>query len=80
MERKKAYFITGIITVLAGLVVWLLWENAIRSYWVVVQIGAMYGFIRGAFDLGRWIAKPLSVPRIPKSNSPAQFTKRGWEV
>lgn len=80
MDRGKAFFITAVIAILAAVLIWLLWENAIRSYWVVVQIIALYGFVRGAVDLGRWIAKPLSAPRIPKSNSPAQFTKRGWEV
>ena len=66
MERVKAYVITTIIVVLFGAVVWLLWNNAIRSYWVVCQIVALYGFIRGAFDIGNWVASPPKTKIEPK--------------
>lgn len=80
MEKTKAYFITAIIVILFGSVVWLLWNNAIRSYWVVCQMVALFGFIRGAIDLGRWIAKPSPNRCLPKGKSPADYTKYGWEV
>ena len=80
MEKTKAYFITAIIVILFGSVVWLLWNNAIRSYWVMCQMIALYGFVRGAIDLGRWIARPTQARALPKAKSPADYTKNGWEV
>lgn len=80
MDRGKAFFITAVIAILVAALVWLLWENAIRSYWVVVQIIALYGFVRGAVDLGRWIARPSVMRVLPKGKSPADYTKYGWEV
>lgn len=78
MGKGKAYFITAVIVIFAAALIWLLWENAIRSYWVVVQIIALYGFIRGSIDLANWVAKPESGAhkRIP---GPEQFTKYGWD-
>lgn len=80
MQRQKAFFITSIIVVLVGTLIYLLWANAIRSYWVVCQIIALYGFIRGSFDLGKWIAKPTETRSLPRGKSPSDYTKRGWEV
>lgn len=80
MDKAKAFFITGIIVILAGSLIWLLWNNAIRSYWVVCQMIALYGFVRGAIDLGKWIAKPMQARALPKGKSPADYTKDGWEV
>lgn len=80
MAKGKALLITGIIVILAGILIWLLWSSAVRSYWVVCQLIALYGFVRGAFDLGKWIATPTKTQELPKGKSPADYTKRGWEI
>lgn len=78
MGQAKAYFITAVIVIFAAALIWLLWENAIRSYWVVVQMIAMYGFVRGSIDIARWVAKPDAKEqrRIPGQE---RFTRRGWD-
>lgn len=75
MERVKAWIITAAIVLLFGTVVWLLWANSIRSYWVVCQIVALYGFIRGAFDVGNWVASPVPQKSTPKHKTGKKFEK-----
>lgn len=79
MGKWKAYFITAIIVIFAAALIWLLWNNAIRTYWVVAQIIAAYGFIRGAIDLGKWIAQPQAEPEHLKVDKPEDYTENGWE-
>ena len=74
MERVKAWIITIVIVLLFGTVVWLLWANSVRSYWVVCQILALYGFVRGAFDVGNWVASPVPPKAEPKHK---KFEKGG---
>jgi hypothetical protein len=78
MGKGKAYTLTAIIVIFAAVLVWLLWENAIRAYWVVCQIIALYGFVRGAIDLGKWIAKPQPSPTHLQVVKPEDFTENGW--
>lgn len=57
MGKGKAIFITTIVMALLGGMIYLFWEYSIRSYYVAVQLIAMYGFVAGALHMVRWLSK-----------------------
>lgn len=57
MSMGKSVFITTIFMALLGAVIYCFWQYSIRSYYVAVQMIAIYGFVRGWIDLTHWMAK-----------------------
>ena len=55
MSKIKAWFVALSIAVLLGAVVWLMWDYALRGFWVLALIFAGYGFLCFVFRLEKWL-------------------------
>lgn len=57
MSKGKAALVTIIVMALMGGMIWCFWNYQIRTYYVVAQAIALYGFIVGGFHLHKWLQK-----------------------
>jgi len=57
MSRGKAWFVAAAIGALLGAVIWLMWDYALRSFWVLALIFAGYGFVCFVIHLEKWLEK-----------------------
>lgn len=57
MSKGKAALVTIIVMALLGGMIWCFWNYQIRTYYVVAQVIALYGFIVGGFHLSSWLQK-----------------------
>jgi len=63
MSKIKAWFVAAAIAVLIAAVIWLMWDYALRSFWIMALIFAMYGFVCFVIHLAGWLEKPTVAPR-----------------
>lgn len=66
MGKVKGYFVAAVIMALLAVVVYCLWSYSIRTYWIVTQILALYGFIVGGVNLAKWLTKAETETRSNK--------------
>lgn len=57
MNKLKAGFVTTVILILLGGFTWSLWQNSIWSYYVLVQMLALYGYVVAGVNLYHWLSK-----------------------
>lgn len=57
MSIGKSVFITTLFMGAIGGMIYCFWEFSIRSYYVAVQMIALYGFIMLGINMVRWLAK-----------------------
>ena len=66
MSKLKAYFVAGIIVVLAGGFLYSLWEHEIWSYYVVIQMLGWYGLLQAGLHMARWLMKDERPVKVKK--------------
>ncbi len=55
MSKVKAWFVTGAIAALLAAVIWLMWDYALRSFWVMALIFGGIGFVAFVIQLEKWL-------------------------
>lgn len=61
--KAKGWFVSTLIMSMAGGIIYCLWNYAIRSYYVVIQWVALYGFVMAWVNLAKWLGKaPTETP------------------
>ena len=66
MSKARAWTLTAVIMTLLGVVIWLMWDYALRSFWVIALIFAFYGFFCCAANLGRMLQAESWLPELPR--------------
>jgi len=55
MNRNKSVFITLVMAVMLAVIMAGAYKIEIRAFYVLLAVLAVYGFLRGAGDLCRWL-------------------------
>jgi len=66
MSKYRAWTLTVIIMTLMGVVIWLMWDYALRSFWVIALMFAFYGFFCCAVNLGHFLQAESWFPQRPR--------------
>ena len=66
MSKLKAYFVAGIIVILAGGFLYSLWEHEIWSYYVAIQVFGWYGLLQAGLHMAGWLMKDDREPKKEK--------------
>ncbi len=63
MNKGKAWFVAAVIAVMLAAVIWMMWDYALRSFWVMALIFAGYGYVCFIFRLEKWLEMDVPEPR-----------------
>lgn len=72
MKSFKAYFITTIIFTLLAAVLWLMWQFAVGSFWVVALMFGAYGFFCCAINVAKWLQTETPEARHARRAEPME--------
>ena len=62
MSKQRAWLLTAVIMTLLACVIYMMWDYALRSFWVVALMFAAYGFFCCAASLGHLLQAPSWIP------------------
>ena len=57
MSRAKAWFVAGVMVILAGGFIWSLMRYSVWSYYAVIQVLGWYGLIQAGVHFAGWLQK-----------------------
>lgn len=57
MSKIKAYFVAAVVVILAGGFLYNLWQYAIWSYYVAIQVFGWYGLLMAGLHFAGWLQK-----------------------
>ena len=57
MNKIKAWFVAGVIVILAAGFIISLWNYSMWSYYTVIQVLGWYGLFQAGVHMARWLQK-----------------------
>ena len=57
MNRVKAWFVAGVMVILAGGFIWSLMRYSVWSYYTVMQVLGWYGLFQAGVHFAGWLQK-----------------------